>query len=141
MCFYFKLDDKNNKLCGDQNEGCEACVETQLYTAPGEFYAIPPTCYYYPGKFCSPDQYHWWFGGGSTTCDLIPLPEGTNWPELLGLTASSAIKFLNNKYGEDLIIEVLRPGSFSTDDHRLDRVRLNVDDSTPPIIIKVPKVG
>jgi hypothetical protein len=154
MCYNFKLEDKNTDLCMKAaNQGCTKCVNTQLFTPPGMFYVTPPTCFFYPDTgYCLPEP-SGMMGSGSTTCEddvvsILPiahpgfkLRDGTKWPELLDEDINAAVKFLEEKYGPDLLIVPVVKGSIVIEDYRLDRVRLYVDEETQQTIVEIPIVG
>jgi len=75
-----------------------------------------------------------------STASSLP-KEGTEWPNLLGKTSEEARMFLQTTYGSKLEIVVVPEGSMVTMDHRLDRVRLFVDEKTETVIVGVPRVG
>jgi len=67
--------------------------------------------------------------------------EGTEWPELLGKNREEAETFLRSTYGPKLEIVVVPEGFMVTMDHRLDRVRLWVDEETKIVITQIPRIG
>ena len=155
MCYKFKLEDKNERLCSKAgNGGCERCVATKIYTPPGTIFLSPPTCKYFPeGGFCAPYNCGL-MGCGRDTCDdrlklvedddsvgpALPPPD-TTWPELVGETGEYGIEYLNDCYGKGtLFIQVVGEGDMVTKDYRLDRVRLFVNKSSD-YIIRVPGIG
>jgi hypothetical protein len=149
MCYKFKLEDKNDKLCGKVKPGdCTKCVETTLYTPPDEFNAIQPTCQYSPDsgdcfRECPP-----LLGGCQSIC---PIPEppvyelppvGKEFPDLLGEDVKVATKFLEETYGPDLDIQkVVKGKDVVTEEIQFNRIRLWVDKKTEKTIVEVPRVG
>jgi len=152
MCYDFKLDQKNEELCNAAGEGgCDECVGTELYTAPGTIYLSPPTCKYFPkGNYCAPKDCDG-TGCAQDTCDgvdpifnpspVLPPPD-TVWPELKGEKSKFGEEYLNKKYGKGTLqIQVVREGDPISMDYRTNRVRLFVDNLEDKIIVRVPRIG
>jgi len=148
MCFKFGLEDKNDKLCGKVKPGdCTKCVETALFTPPGEFYVILPTCQFSPDTGDCFRACPALLGGCQSIC---PIPEPplyelpplyTEFPDLLGKDVKVATKFLEETYGPDLYIEkVVKGKDFVTEDIKENRIRLWVDKKTKKTIVDIPVV-
>lgn len=148
MCFFFGLEDQNNELCRKVKPGdCTKCVETNLITPPGIFYAIPPTCKFSPGTGCF-RECPWQL----ETCQIFcPVPEppiyvlppvGYEFPEFLDEDVKRVTEFLEETYGPDLYIQkVVKGKDFVTLEIQDDRIRLWVDKETEKTIVEIPVVG
>ena len=173
QCVRYKRVHTNEDVCRDaiadgvnEEDRCQACVETQLYVPRDEYHVKPPTCSYINGS-CVPSLHE----HTGKTCDhlfadtdpdsnstndadnlgpptprpttKLPNKDYTSWPEYLGTEVGVCVGNLEADYGVGTFrFEIITPHMDYPKDKIWNRVRLFVDgESHPQTIIEIPTTG
>jgi hypothetical protein len=73
------------------------------------------------------------------TMGSYSLPAKTNWPELLGQNGEAAKATIEMETGGKVNVQIVPDGSMVTEDYRLDRVRIFVDEEGN--VVRSPNIG